>query len=94
MFGGEDLNNLGVAATVAAAELMPVDYEDVVPEIEGIVMVTGTEHGFFGPTNLTNAPGATRYNFFTGNGDKISRPEFGLKNPPQGECPMWPRPAS
>jgi nucleoside diphosphate kinase len=55
---------------------------EVVPEIEGMDMVTGAEREFFGPTNPNNAAGATRSNFCSGFGERISRPEFGPKKPP------------
>ncbi len=54
---------------------------EVVPDIEGMDMVTGAEQGFFGPTNPNNTAGATRSNFCSGFGEKISRPEFGPKKP-------------
>ncbi len=54
------------------------------PQIEGVDMATGTECGFFTPTNPNNAIGATRKNFCTGVTDKISRHDFEpkQKNPP------------
>ena len=60
---------------------------EVVPEIEGMDMLTGSEQGFFGPTNPTNAAGATRSNFCSAFGETISRPEFGPKVPFLGPPP-------
>jgi hypothetical protein len=60
---------------------------EVVPEIEGMDMLTGSERGFFGPTNPTNAAGATRSNFCSAFGETISRPEFGPKVPFLGPPP-------
>jgi len=56
-------------------------------EIEGMYMLTGSEQGFFGPTNPTNAAGATRSNFCSAFGETISRPEFGPKVPFLGPPP-------
>ena len=56
-----------------------------VPPIVNIDMATGAECGFFGPTNPNNSVGATRSNFYTLVGDRISRPEFGPKKPPSEE---------
>ena len=55
---------------------------EVVPDIEGMDMATGAERGFFGPTNTNSAAGATRANFCSGFGEKISCPEFRSKKPP------------
>jgi len=52
-----------------------------VPTVDGIDMKTGTEKGFYGPTNKENAVGAKRTHFMMT--EKIKRPKFEPKKPPK-----------
>ena len=52
---------------------------EVVPPVLGINLATGTQVGFYGPTNEENAIGGTRSNFLTK--EKIRRPRFDRKGP-------------
>jgi hypothetical protein len=45
---------------------------EVVPDIEGIDMLTGTKQGFFGPTKPNNTVGASRSNFCMGFVERIN----------------------
>jgi hypothetical protein len=54
--------------------------EDV-PTVNGIDMKTGTEKGFYGPTNNENAVGAKQTKFLMT--EKIERPKFEPKKPPK-----------
>ena len=44
---------------------------EIVPEVAGIDMATGAQHGFCAPTNKDNARGATRSNFCRGSTGQI-----------------------
>ena len=63
--------------TMAAGERVPtwiiLDGEEV-PVVAGIDMNTGSEKGFFGPTNKKNAIGGKRTNFSTA--APVERPQF------------------
>jgi hypothetical protein len=50
-----------------------------IPPIPGIDVATGTQSGFFGPTNKEHAVGGVRQNFLTDSGDRIERPKFAPK---------------
>ena len=62
---------------MAAGERVPawiiLDGEEV-PVVAGIDMNTGSEKGFFGPTNKENAIGGKRTNFSTA--APVERPQF------------------
>jgi len=47
-----------------------------VPSVDGVDMGTGTQSGFFGPTNKENAVGGMRSNFLTLPDERIQRPKF------------------
>ena len=70
--------------STAAGERVPtwiiLDGEEV-PAVAGIDMNTGSEKGFFGPTNKENATGGKRTNFLTW--APVERPQFGPKKPPK-----------
>ena len=55
---------------------------DPVADIDGIDMLRGAQHGFFGPTNIENAVGAPRYQYLCREEEKIRRPEFTSKKNP------------
>ncbi len=55
---------------------------DPVADIDGIDMLRGAQHGFFGPTNIENAFGAPRYQYLCREGEKIRCPEFTSKKNP------------
>ncbi len=55
---------------------------DPVTNIDGIYMLRGAQHGFFGPTNIENAVGAPRYQYLCREEEKIRRPEFTSKKNP------------
>ena len=54
---------------------------EVVPEIEGVDMLTGSERGFFVSKNPSTAAGATHSNFCSRFRERIAQPEFGPKKP-------------
>jgi len=47
-----------------------------VPSMDSIDMGTGTQSGFFGPTNKENAVGGMHSNFLTSPDERIQRPKF------------------
>jgi hypothetical protein len=55
---------------------------DPVDDIEGIDMLRGAQHGFFGPTNIENAVGAPKWQYLCREEEKIRRPQFASKNNP------------
>ena len=55
---------------------------DPVADIEGIDMLRGAQHGFFGPTNIENAVGAPKWQYLCREEEKIRRPQFASKKNP------------
>ena len=49
-------------------------------DIEGINMLHGAQHGFFGPTNIENAKGAPKWHCLCREEEKVCHPEFASKN--------------